>query len=958
MPQEPIRAVDTIRRRFVFAFPGAAALGSSLSLLACGGGSDPGPAPAPAPGPDGTYVGTHALKPLPVTIALPAGLPAPASGLVVQALLSGFQSVSGTSVTVDVLNDSPQLVTVLSGDGFPLLVGFVHSGHATIDARSTAAAILAFALGVDTTRGAASAAWLAEIEASPVTAQFGDTLGTVLAADPTALVRADARLGDALLRALNQLVPAAMAPASTGLVRTAGVTIDPAGEASYLEPLVGNDFNTLVLRNRGYRRVAAVVRREGHVDAAGTFIPDPARPVVQEFEDGKIPAPPGFENILGIEKALTEWYYGIDASSLVFGTTDPVTLQVAPAGARRVKYSVSAMMAGNSGLGFDTTAYANLRPADRRLIDMDGINPENLTLKQLVIDLLIPLVLASAAATIGKGVDGDNAEQYKLWKDVAKAVIGEVLTLMQSTIPGVLDKLRHQDPDPRYNKYGAGDALEEIVRNHLFDRINTLKVPTPIYGIVEIPQPTPFLLELIRIVLSAVAKNMLLPTTGYQLNAVLNGNAVLANSNNQYKFTTRLGTQYTYNNGTALSASGAFTIFKLMGTVDAVYGLINKARLMVDLARGRVLESWDVWVNAAKVKLTPDPFEVVPGVGNRKTITASIVDNVDDAIGNEAGQITFDWECTGRWGTLFSNGPATEPNTFTSSAVNPTADYFPSGAEPDPANPDTITVTAYAGIKNNPKAMKIGKTQVTVAFKKDFSLMITPATGTDIPAGQAIGVAAFVKESLPFGTTVDWTWSHAGGGTLEARPANTNPAESSAVYTAPSTEGTVTVSAVARINIPAKGSQPPRVVTTDPVRATLNVKQNLRTVTVRGTFMYVAEWGTPFTSFGCGTEANPVGTCVPVNVFFYAAFPKVPGAKSMSMILDKPTRDPLGAITFPFGPTDAVTGRWIDRGGYWLQGLSSVSVTAGENGVQPGASIASETARFADMTITATAVMP
>jgi hypothetical protein len=381
-------------------------------------------------------------------------------------------------------------------------------------------------------------------------------------------------------------------------------------------------------------------------------------------------------------------------------------------------------------------------------------------------------------------------------------------------------------------------------------------------------------------------------------------------------------------------------VLQLLGKIDKLLLGAQTTRVVADMARSRSMEEWAVTATRAKVTLTPNPFEVDPQ-GTFVPITVGIADNDDDEYGNEKGSIRFVWTCSARYGTLFKRGEGNrETNSFETSNANATCDYQPSGQEPGD-QPETIKVTAFFTRNGlGPAEQRIGDATATVQFKKAFSLSMTPVSGTELPIDQTCGLSAQIKENLPAGTTVEWQWSHSGVGRLEPQAANTaNPQLSMATLVTGSTEGDALVTARAQVNVPGSTTAPPRSVLTNPLSVRLPVKRGLRTMTFAGSWTTFAEY-----------------TGNSVNVVAYVVVPKVSGARSYSVLLEKPTPDVRGGVPFPstrtLDPANP-SSSWSDRGGAWWSGLSSGSSNAS------GAAgwVTWFQGRFGDMKVTVTVTM-
>jgi hypothetical protein len=282
----------------------------------------------------------------------------------------------------------------------------------------------------------------------------------------------------------------------------------------------------------------------------------------------------------------------------------------------------------------------------------------------------------------------------------------------------------------------------------------------------------------------------------------------------------------------------------------------------------------------------------------------------------------------------------------------------PRGAAPDAGVVETISVTAYFEPIGSSKPRElIGRFSVPVKFKKTFNLMIAPDAG-EVPVDNTIGLSASTRENLPTGTTVDWEWSHAGTGALRSGPTDANPRESSALLDTGSSEGEALVTVRARVNVPGSSGKAPVSVLTDPVSATLKVKKGLKTVTLIGGWTVE----TVYEDYICGRcgpgGSNTVNTAY--NVTAWAVIPKVSGAKSYSVLFEKPTPDVPRGVPFPHTRTlhPATPGAgWSDRGGSWWSGLSSGSGTVSDDGQWPANVVSWMQSRFGDMKVTVTVTL-
>ena len=819
--------VSTLRRKLMLAFPGALAATTPLAILGCGGGGsgesqDAATDTGSLHDSGRAFAGSLSLVETSVAIDVPAGVLVPAGGLSTYTALGGFSSVQSGRAIVRQAWSTPQWTTLLTAEGVPLLFGFIGGGMATLSAHSTATALLAFILGSELSEGTTRLAWIEELNASPVTATFAQAIAAALVVDPYALAEGSSVIASAAIAAVRGLMPA-MATASER-ARAMGLTINPPDAASGLQPITGQTANTVYVQNEKLRRAYHVIRREAYVDAAGATVADTARPVIAS---GDIPMLPGFDSAGSIIGSVTLAHFSNDPTGLAYSKTPEVTLPVTPDTAKRTVYSVTVLTAGNASLSYDPQAYAKLTDDEKKKIDITLFAPENLTLRQLFLDLLVPLFLSWLGGKIGDERDTLGPRAHK--EKVETAVFGAILGLFQSTLPVIAGKMR----DPKnYPNYGIGGALIDIVRNHLVDLV---EVPVPGRSKpLSVPALSKFSIGMLVILAKYLAYEKMKNADGEALLVFLEGKGNPTGGPNFSWQPSKNGGPPTpvWVGAGDVRFAGMGVATKMLALVDDSLSLLSQTRLLADMATSRLLERWEVKSNKAKVKLSPDPLEVPVGFGVKATVTASIVDNDDDDFGKELGPITYDWTCTGRWGSLISTSSSGEPNRFTSSKDTPSADYFQSGDEPDAAALDEITVVAFFGGLNDPKRTRIGSVTVPVKVKKAFNLSISPASGAEVPSDTEFPVTAFVKETLPEGTTVDWTWSHAGVGAIAATPPDANPKDSSVNFNSGSTEGTATTTVRATLHLPASSTAPPRVITTDPVSASLNVKKGLRTITM------------------------------------------------------------------------------------------------------------------------------
>lgn len=866
---------DALRRKLILALPiGVVGFYMASTLVGCGGGGG-NPDDGTPSDTGGAFNGTESLRSVAVTVEVPAGVVLPMNGwLAVHTLLGGFGVVENGGATINMLDRGPQLATAYSSYGLPILFGFVGPDQPTLSSHTTAVVLLSFALGAEWLDGAAVAALRASLATTIAATTLAEAIEAALVADNTALGQMNPQIVEATQQAVLALLPNVQTQAPLARSLTRGLTVNPPDAKSGLQPIIADQLNTLYIQNDKLRRANYLIRRTGYLPATAASNAEVVvladKPVVAE---GEIPLPPAFDSVSGSISSVIEDYYsqgdGTDESlgSLAFSKSPLVPLTVEPADAKRTRYEVVVLTAGNPLLAIDETVYNSL-PESNKLMITD-FQPENLGLKMLVVDVLIPLFLTVVGDKISKEAEGlGGKEQFEA------ALFPELVGIILTNLPDIVAKLKGKN-------YGWGDAALDICRNRLID-FQDIPLPDGSGRLITVPQLSSFSISMLTLLLKHIGHEVLDAGSGKALVDFIDGDA-----NVEEKFNAPWGDKV----GEQLRKIGVAKVLALLAAVDNGLNILSKMRIFFDMSTSLPLEAWEVWTNSAKVRLTPNPLEVASGTAVKATITASIVDNVDDEYGKEKGPITFDWECSGRYGDLYSTSSTGSPNKFTSSKDTPSADYFTNGTEPNPANPETITVTAYFGGVNQSR-QKIGSVTTTVKFKKEFNLGINPAS-MEVPADNSIGVTAFIKETLPNGAEVAWEWSHSGVGSIETLPVDGNPQDSAVNFHTESTEGAATITARATITVPgATPSTPPHIVEADPVTTTLQVKKGLKTITVEG-YWQLEQGAIPlaggpscYISNASGKESCLLGY---LDTWVVYIVPKVADAQSYAITIYTPT---------------------------------------------------------------------
>ena len=847
---------DHQRRRLLLGLPSGLVIASPLSLISligCGGDDSSTVAPAAAPRNPVLDLppGEVSAATLQVAIDLPPVIPLRAAQLI---SAGGLSAVSADAAAVVVFADGPQLATVLAADGTPLLMGWVGSGRPALSLHSTATVLLHFALGLPFWGANARDSMRQGLESHPATAALAARLLTLLSADVKALATVSPALRSALVDAMRQLAPpAALAALADERRQALGLKVEPASVLSGLQVVQGETLNSLFVDNQFVRRAVVIVNREAWVDAAGVRQPEPQGPV-QVGEVMELPLPAAFDSIANTVGGWAGQYYAPDDPNGFFrSVSDTVTLDITPDAAKRTEYSVVVLMAGLQPVA-DAAAFARLPASQQAYIRGLDLN-KSLPLKALLIDLLGPLFFSMLAEKLGELAKGKSNSEAR--KELMQAFAGTLLSILQSQLPDVVQKLSDGSTD-------AWTAFKTISKALTFDPDTGTLSPLLADALGKLAE-----FCAARLADAGLRSPLLEVATGIKVG----GKGVL----------------------------GILPVLRIFEVFDEFLGKFALARIATDLGRSRQMESFAVTATKAKVVLRPNPL-VAETTGVSYPVKAEIVDNDNDENGVEKGSINFDWECSGRYGNLYSLADANleKPNKFTSSKNFATPNYLPNGKPADGAA-ETISVKAYfEPIGARGTRQLIGSASTTVKFKNAFNLGINPLAPTDVPTDSSMGVTAFVKETLPEGSTAAWEWSHTGVGSIEVVPPHSNPNDSSVTFKTTSAEGTATVTARATFTIPATATTASRIVIVDPVSTTLTVKKGLKTLTVEGYFQ-LEQGSKPLAVPKCGLDAQGKEVCLLGYLDTWVTYivPKVANAESYSIRLLNPAGGALYTYKVP-----------------------------------------------------------
>lgn len=785
---------DPRRRRLMLALPSGLALASPLAFVACGGGGDSGD--------DGGQAASAArvkdiMGKLPsaqrsaakVSVVLPAGAGVVASATRLMTTNNIAEvAADGTSAAV-LIGQGAQMAYVLDAAGRLLLMGIVDVGSSEIlDARSTAEALILLTSQAALFGDAHAIALRKTLRTHAIVEPVQRAVEA--AAAKGGIGPDDAGLMSALNDALKALFPRSAAAMTAARKRAASVTVTPNTVESGIAMVPTDTYNTVQWRNEFRRRAHVWIARTGYVGADGTEVTEPNPVPVTDFALSAT-TPVSFDNlVVAVGDLLAEFAVSIGALDAydsgaapwqpVF--SDPVVLPLTPADAKRTRYHTRIVGVGAIDGG--------------QLSAVEATTLEQLQVATLVEDVCIPLVRQILLPIIG---DRLGSSSYDSFVRISNNLF----------LNGAID----------FASVFAGNSFFPKTKEAMQKGNGTLVIQQFLTEFASSNTWQVLYNEWMRAVIQSAdprgtsfGPSDVRDSTGKLIGVNLLDDASLVKNN----------------------------VDKLVAGLNKVAQVIIVAKTLATAADwGAMANDWgasstmvqqDLDVTGAKLTLSPNPAKADPtaGAAGKAAITAAL-EGLDASL--PGADIFLHWTCTARYGNLFQVG-GSGVDEFDSSLTSPTHDYIPSGVEDDPAQPDVITVVASYRNPQNAKTIEIAKATTTIQLKKKFTLGISPASST-LPTDASLPIAAFINEALPTGTTVAWTWSISGAGSLGASQQSSSGKNSTAVLTTGSSDGKVTVSVTARVSVPASAGVPATVITTNPVKALLDVKAGQRTITFR-----------------------------------------------------------------------------------------------------------------------------
>ena len=359
---------------------------------------------------------------------------------------------------------SPALATVITVDGAPILYGFVNGagGSNTIDASSTAVAMLFYALPAFTMLRDAWPETLALLAADANTATLAQVIATRVAASPRAIADGDATI----IAAVNAALAGIRGSATfTRLTRAAGretplllqYTTDPGTTQSGVDVAPNSSGNGIVVTNYYRRHLRYFIYRTGYRDAQGVDQPiTPWQQVDAVTRDSWqfVPATSGLSGAIGslIDLAGGQVVYSANRTS-------GIEMPFLPSDAKRIYYKVAVVGPSltNTSLTGGLPAQLQASPYVDEIAEAYSTMTALTLMQELVIPALLTVVPAEAFA---KPLGGRAAA------DLAK----DLIRTFSSNVPGFAESLAINNWKGALTNVLRGVADNERLRYTLFER--------------------------------------------------------------------------------------------------------------------------------------------------------------------------------------------------------------------------------------------------------------------------------------------------------------------------------------------------------------------------------------------------------------------------------------------------------------------------------------------------------
>ena len=923
------------RRRLLLAVPSGALLVSPLALVGCGGGGDDAGPPSAE-----------------TTLTLPAGVALKDVTLVGAA---SEQPAGNGSVSLPMKDDAPALVSAVHGSGRVVALGLLRAGagagQQALGARSSAEALLFLALGGSQLDAASRTRLLDLVRADAAAGRLARTIEARWKADPFALDAADATIAQAVITAISGLrgSTAALRKPAAGRKRALAIEplqrIEPSTDVSGVTVLQAEGSDKapgIKLQNTKRRAGIAHVYETAYTPTGGAKVELGLAQVkyeridvpttqslsifsaIGELAGGAVPWAPVetarygltmhagaqetvFETVyltpvwdrpepdffLAVRYSLTrsDWreelqaLYAASQMELVFGAIlEALGLGGRQIGTATLDSAIAAIRAGATG--------ATGAPDVIALLEQAGAGKALLAgWRRWLVSVSTGNAIVSGAYRVGVSTVVNQADA-QLAKNIAQANLSAGrMTAFRTAMRwllGVAVVAGVADTAAQYRDLHEGEP------GHLVT--STLVAPK-----VQISPSTGRVQRGGELALTARV------TGAQQLSLVYAWSMSGSDLANLRDGSGHTGRRFESEDEVVTLATTPSTQGTIEITVEAF------------LLRGGTRESVgsataSIEVDQTSVSITPTESRMAR-TGGTQNFSVTVEPAPDDP-----STLRYEWTCASAYGSLASDGHTS--STAAPSFVGTLASASYTGrTDNDGGTWETIKVVAFTPEPGGGRKV-LGEASAEVYIKQQYDLLLSPGD-CDVATGLTLPMLASFEQQPPAGSTVKWTWTHSGVGTLTPGT-GTAPSSQGSLATG-SAEGSMTITVQAVITLPDGGTFRPL-----PLTRALRVKKGTREITM------VAPGGV----FPCGP------TC---GVTDYTAYivPRIPGALGYTAVFSGFGYGPCnrsvswisevgdgGGCSFPisyhpFAAREAASfwAVWIGFGGPIGEGTCTVTIT-------------------------------
>jgi hypothetical protein len=606
------------------------------------------------------------------TVKLPSGTHIDVQTVTVQGTLAHVQPSTSGAFSMTAYASGPQLVVVLSPAGNPMLMGWLDATHTTVNAESTAEALVFYATGVPLMPMNAQEKALGAVASVPGLAGLTQAIAAALVTSADAFASANASVTSALD---SVLAPFDLGPPGT-IIKAQDLVIQPsAGSPQSGVSVLDSPPFAAYVRNAYRRRAWAFVQRvsETNVGADGTTTvhPDPAD--VASFEVWPVVGTnAGFS---GTFSDIFDAWWGNQPSAgapidsprdmVLAGTVMPFSTPLV-SGSIKTSYAVTVV---GPGVAFG--------PGLSGLTTPQSLEQAEVSVRGFVMDVLLPVIVnvflgGSGSDSVNKqlqaaglsisATDGTTSPAGAMWANVIKNVTSQILK--SNNLVALVQAIQAGKWKNAFKTIIGDPASGSVVRGIVTDAIST-------YYLQEVADTFKDAWK------AAEAKNLL-----KQFGNFMNG-------------------------------------------VGFGFQLVDLAAYAVSLEGSHAGDAWTIDVIGGKVRINPYPAEVPPSgmVGLAATVLS---------VGDAGGlAYTYLWSNTATAGTL--TGPGSDAMTPLANggssycSSKSTCTYVANSGPGDGGDQhDTVSVVVFDSPRC--KGTQIGSATDLVTVTRGVKLAAVPAT--------------------------------------------------------------------------------------------------------------------------------------------------------------------------------------------------------------------------------------